>query len=283
MIDGRIAEIAREMGTLRYYCQLGDIFVIHLARTARDHGAHAIDKGRTQCERHRSTGLAMTDVAPVAGERDPYVLLREELRTGRLLPGQRLVEAELVESLGVSRALVRAALSRLSHEGLLDKEPNRGARVRMVTEDEAVEITQVRAVLEALTAHHAALNATPQNVEEMRALIAQMRNYLGQNDLLAYSECNAKLHNLVLVASGHATAQRLISNLRAQMVRFQYRTILVPGRANDSLAEHTALVDAIAAHNPEQAEAAMRIHLTHVAETLARTKEPNGLMGSTGR
>jgi DNA-binding GntR family transcriptional regulator len=224
----------------------------------------------------------MSDATPTLGEQDPYLLLREELRTGRLLPGQRLVEAELVESLGASRALVRAALSRLSHEGLVDKEPNRGARVRMVTEDEAVEITQVRAVLEALTAHQAAVNATSEEVDQMRSQIAQMRNLLGQNDLLAYSDCNAKLHNLVQVASHHATAQRLIANLRAQMVRFQYRTILVPGRANESLAEHTALVDAIAAHDPERAEAAMRLHLTHVAETLARTKGLVGLDGSRG-
>jgi DNA-binding GntR family transcriptional regulator len=224
----------------------------------------------------------MSDATPASGEQDPYLLLREELRTGRLLPGQRLVEAELVESLGVSRALVRATLSRLSHEGLVDKEPNRGARVRMVTEDEAVEITQVRAVLEALTAHQAAVNATPDDIDQMRALIAQMRNFLGQNDLLAYSDCNAKLHILVQVASHHVTAQRLIANLRAQMVRFQYRTILVPGRANESLAEHTALVDAIAAHDPERAEAAMRTHLTHVAETLARTKGLAGLDSSHG-
>jgi DNA-binding GntR family transcriptional regulator len=137
-------------------------------------------------------------------------------------------------------------------------------------------------VLEALTAHQAAMNATSEDVDQMRSLIAQMRTFLGQNDLLAYSDCNAKLHNLVQVASHHATAQRLIANLRAQMVRFQYRTILVPGRANDSLAEHTALVDAIAAHDPARAEAAMRLHLTHVAETLARTKGLASLDGSRG-
>jgi DNA-binding GntR family transcriptional regulator len=111
----------------------------------------------------------------------------------------------------------------------------------------------------------------------MRALIAQMRTFLGQNDLLSYSDCNARLHGLVQTASHHATAQRLIANLRAQMVRFQFRTILVPGRANESLAEHTDLVDAIAAHDPDRAESAMRLHLSHVAETLARTKGAEGL------
>lgn len=212
-----------------------------------------------------------TQTANAADE--AYERLREDLLTGRLMPGQRLVEAELVESLGVSRAIVRATLSRLAHEGLVDKEPNRGARVRMVTEEEAIEITQVRAMLEGLAARQAALNATIEDVEAMRELLAEMRVLLSQNDLLGYSDCNSRLHRRIMQASGHATAQRLIANLRAQMVRFQYRTILVPGRPNESLAEHTALVDAIVARDADKAEATMRTHLLHVIDNLVRTKE----------
>lgn len=204
---------------------------------------------------------------------DAYQQLRTQLTTGRLLPGQRLVESELVESLRVGRAVVRAVLSRLAHEGLVEKELNRGARVRMVTEDEAVEITQARAALEGLAAHQAALNAGPEDIDVLREILAEMRQRLSNNDLLGYSDCNAKLHSRILSASKHTIAQRLIANLRAQMVRFQFRTILVQGRANDSLAEHTAIVDAIVAHDGARAEAAMRHHLSHVAETLARTKD----------
>ena len=204
---------------------------------------------------------------------EAYERLRQDLQTGRLMPGQRLVEAELVEALGVSRAVVRATLSRLAHDGLVDKEPNRGARVRRVSEEDAIEITQVRAVVEGLAARQAALNATAEDIEIMRALLAEMRDLLSQHDLLAYSECNSRLHRQVMLASGHQTAQRLIMNLRAQMVRFQYRTILVPGRPNESLAEHTALVDAIVARDPDKAEATMRAHLTHVIDNLLRTKE----------
>jgi len=209
-----------------------------------------------------------------------YERLRGELLAGRLMPGQRLVEAELVESLGVSRAIVRAVLTRLAHDGLVDKEPNRGARVRMVSEEEAIEITQVRATLEGLAARFAAANATIEDIECMRAILVEMREMLARNDLLAYSDCNSRLHKLILAASGHATAQRLIANLRAQMVRFQYRTILVPGRPNESLAEHTALVDAIVARDGDKAETAMRNHLMHVTDNLARTKQVSGMVSS---
>ena len=209
-----------------------------------------------------------------------YERLREELLAGRLMPGQRLVEAELVESLSVSRAIVRSVLSRLAHDGLVDKEPNRGARVRLVSEEEAIEITQVRASLEGLAARFAAANASSDDIDRMREILAEMRILLGASDLLAYSDRNSELHRLILTASRHTTAQRLIANLRAQMVRFQYRTILVPGRPNESLAEHTALVDAIVARDGDKAEAAMRNHLAHVTENLVRTKQVSGLVAS---
>jgi DNA-binding GntR family transcriptional regulator len=72
--------------------------------------------------------------------------------------------------------------------------------------------------------------------------------------------------NLPVAVARHSTASRLISTLKFQLVRFQYRTILVPGRSERSFAEHTAIVDAIAAGDPDAAEAAMRTHLSHVAE-----------------
>ncbi|WP_422774886.1 GntR family transcriptional regulator [Plantactinospora sp. WMMC1484] len=143
--------------------------------------------------------------------------------------------------------------------------------MRLVTEAEAVEILQVRAVLEALTARQAALNATAREIAAIRRLLARMERKLAADDLLGYSEGNAKLHAAIIEASRHQTASRLITDLRAQLVRFQYRTILVPGRPAQSLAEHTAIVEAIAARDPETAEATMRRHLGHVESTLART------------
>jgi DNA-binding GntR family transcriptional regulator len=218
-------------------------------------------------------GPPMAEGARVVAATDQaYDRLREQLTQGQLLPGQRLVEADLVDELGVSRAVVRSVLSRLAHEGLLEKEPNRGARVRRVSEAEAVEITEARSVLEALAARYAAERATAEDVDAMRTLLAEMKDLLAAGDLLAYSDCNSRLHGLVVAASRHGTAQQLIANLRAQMVRFQYRTILVPGRAAQSLSEHTALVDAVSAHDPEAAEAAMRAHLAHVSSNLGASR-----------
>ena len=85
-------------------------------------------------------------------------------------------------------------------------------------------------------------------------------------DLLGVSDQNAALHRRIVEISGHATAARLVAALNSQMVRFQYRTILLPGRSEHSLAEHPAVVGAIAAGDGDHAAPAMRTHLSHVAD-----------------
>jgi|SRR5919201_455014 DNA-binding GntR family transcriptional regulator len=197
-----------------------------------------------------------------------YARLRAAILAGELQPNERLVEADLVKSLGVSRSAVRTAILRLTHEGLVEHERNRGAKVRRVPEPEAVQILQTRAVLEALAAREAASHASEAEIDGLRAILARMRERLDAGDLLGVSSFNAALHSRILEISRHATVARLVESLNSQLVRFQYRTILVPGRAERSFAEHTAVVDAIASGDPDAAEGAMRLHLSHVTEAL---------------
>jgi DNA-binding GntR family transcriptional regulator len=210
---------------------------------------------------------------PVAGQRAtdtgrPEDRLREAIVTGRFQPSERLVEADIARELGVGRSAVRTALARLEHEGLVEHERHRGARVRLVGAQEAVEILETRAVLEGLVARHAAVKATPGDAEALRTILEDMRRRLNDGDLLGASDQNAVLHGRILDISGHATAGRLIATLKSQMVRFQYRTILLPGRSERSFGEHRAIVEAIAAGDGDAAELAMRTHLSHVAEAL---------------
>jgi DNA-binding GntR family transcriptional regulator len=209
---------------------------------------------------------------------DGYHALREAIVSGELLPSERLVEEDLSRRLGLGRAAVRMALVRLEHDGLVERERNRGARVRRVDEVEAVEILEVRAALESLAARHAAARATPSDVRELRALLRDMRVRRERGDLMAVSETNARLHRRILEISGHGTARRLSGMLISQIVRFQYRTVLLPGRPERSHREHTAIVDAIAAGDGAAAERAMRRHLDHVAgalrERVAAAGEP---------
>jgi DNA-binding GntR family transcriptional regulator len=194
--------------------------------------------------------------------------LRDAITSGEFHPNQRLVEKELVALLGTSRGSVRVVLARLEQEGLVIREPNRGARVRLVSEDDALEIVEARSVLEALAARHAAENATDADLAALRTIIDELRRLREAGDLLTYSDTNRDLHAEIIRISRHRTAATLLAMLKSQSVSFQYRTILQPGRADQSIREHEALVEAIASGDPAQAEAAMRAHLDQALAAL---------------
>ena len=147
---------------------------------------------------------------------------------------------------------MRNALIRLEQEGLVVREPHRGARVRQVSDREAIEILQARAVLEGLAVRLTAERIDEAGAERLRAYLALHRELLDSGDLLGASDANAELHAALLELSGHSTAQRLIRGLNAQMVRYQYRTILIAGRPAASQAEHAAIVEAVIARQPRR-------------------------------
>jgi DNA-binding GntR family transcriptional regulator len=210
---------------------------------------------------------------------DGYEDLRAAIVNGELLPGERLVEEELSARLGLGRGAVRMALVRLEHDGLVERERHRGARVRRVSEAEAIEVLEARAALEGLAARHAALDADDAAVAGLREIIARMRRLRDQGDLIGPSNANARLHTAILEASRHETARRLSRTLSSQIVRFQFRTVLLPGRPDRSLAEHAEIVEAIAARDPYAAERAMQRHLLHVAEALRTHRDGAGAHG----
>jgi DNA-binding GntR family transcriptional regulator len=208
---------------------------------------------------------------------DPvYASLREAIVAGELQPNERLIEADLSKHFGFTRAAVRTALLLLEQDGLVLREPNRGARVRLIGAEEAIEILEAREALEGVAARHAALNATEQDVHDLREILARMRNMLDGGDLLGASDESDTLHARLAEISRHQTVTRLISMLKSQTVRFQFRTILVPGRPEQAFAEHSAIVEAIEARDSEAAERAMRQHLSHIRETLRHDRDGRG-------
>ena len=205
---------------------------------------------------------------PTDGSLVAYRALREAIVDGRLHPNERLVEADLAKLLGAGRTTVRAALVRLEQEGLVEREPNRGARVRRVSDREALEIEEVRVSLEQLMARHAALNLTPDGLADLRAMLREMTAHVESGDPLGYSELNARFHSRIWALADLGVAERMLGNLKSQSIRFQYRTILQPGRPERSLREHVRIVEALASRDPDASEAAMRDHLSQVVATL---------------
>ncbi|MFD6528719.1 GntR family transcriptional regulator [Streptomyces sp. NPDC060184] len=211
------------------------------------------------------------EASPGSGEQAKQLALsrlRQAILRGEMAPAQRLVENELAEQFGVTRASIRAALIDLAAEGLVERIRNRGSRVRVVTVEEAVAITECRMALEGLCAAKAAVLATGAQREELTGLGEAMAKAVADGDPLTYSELNHQLHTCVREFSGQRTAVELLERLNGQLVRHQFQLALRPGRPQQSLNEHLTMIEAIVAGEPQAAEAAVRAHLSSVIDVL---------------
>ncbi|MGW5156489.1 GntR family transcriptional regulator [Nonomuraea wenchangensis] len=194
--------------------------------------------------------------------------VRAGILGGDFVPNQRLIEADVCEQFGASRAAVRETFKELASEGLVEIMRNKGARVRAISKAEAVEITEVRMVLEGLAAYKAAERVTPEQAAGLRAIVADMRAAVEANDLDRYSELNVALHAEIREIAGHRTAAAIIERLGAQVVRHKFRLARQPGRAAVSLPQHELVVAAIVARDPEAAQTSMQQHLRSVVKAL---------------
>jgi DNA-binding GntR family transcriptional regulator len=196
--------------------------------------------------------------------------LREAIGSGQLQPRERLIEETLARSFGTNRAVVRSALVLLEQEHLIVRERNRGAFVRAISPKEAVQILEVRAVLEGLIARNAALRIDDAGVGTLRTLLDRMHELKNSDDLRGYLQCNADFHRTISEIADHEAATKLLDVLQSQSRRFQFRSVVYHGRLSDSLAEHERIFAALAARDPEAAEAALRAHVQNVADSVGR-------------
>ncbi|WP_128376199.1 GntR family transcriptional regulator [Streptomyces cavernae] len=212
-----------------------------------------------------------TEARPSTGEQakqHALAQLRQAILRGDMAPAQRLVENELAEQFGVTRASIRAALIDLAAEGLVERIRNRGSRVRVVTVEEAVAITECRMVLEGLCAAKAAVEASDEQLTELADLGAAMSKAVADGEPVTYSELNQELHARIRQFSGQQVAVELLDRLNAQLVRHRFQLALRPGRPQQSLSQHLAMIEAIRSRDPQAAEAAARAHLSSVIDAL---------------
>lgn len=209
------------------------------------------------------------------GINDPTELIRDAITGGSFFPNERLIEEDLVQRFRANRGAVRLALARLEQEGLVVREPNRGARVRLVSETEAIEITEARAMLESLLARHAALKITQQDIKTLREILRELEGLIENGDMIGYVAANMRFHSTIIDIANHPTAARLLRGLRSQSVVLQYRQILQPGRVTTVMREHEELVRVLASKNPDAAEKAMRSHWDDMATALKARLQPS--------
>jgi DNA-binding GntR family transcriptional regulator len=197
-----------------------------------------------------------------------YHDLRALILSGHYEPDSRLTESELTAQLQVSRGTIRSVLARLAQEGYVTAEVNRSARTRSFSVEEAAEILETRAVLEAALAAKAAERATDAEIAAMTETCERMWESQVPGGREEYWKLNRRFHEQVKGAARQSTLTRFVDSLLYPLVMRQYRDEASAAPRMDSVREHEAILAAIVTHNPEAAAAAMRHHLSSARRAL---------------
>lgn len=187
-----------------------------------------------------------------------------------LVSGQRLIEADLTQELGISRALLREAFRHLAAEGAIELVPNRGAEVRRHSKREALELFEIRSELEAMAARRAAERMNMPDVRQ--AFIAATCPLLNRPQLsgtMEYIAENEAFHRAIYAAAGNEMLVDLARKMRLPLIMSQLREALLPEVLAMSLEEHRSIADAITRGDPALAEDEMRKHMARATDFVA--------------
>lgn len=209
-------------------------------------------------------------VSPRTVQQQTVEKLRQAIITGVFKPGERLLEAELCELLGVSRPSLREALRSLEAERLVALVPNKGPHIPILTWEQATEIYKVRMLLEGEAAALAAGNASTASIRKMRHALEVFDKAGRSDNAAARVSSTADFYAEILLSCGNTIIEEILSGLLARINLLRARSMSMPGRAEVSLQEMTAILDAIEARN---AEGARRAAIYHVEQALASADE----------
>lgn len=194
--------------------------------------------------------------------------IRERVRLGRLVPGQRLVEADIIRELSATRSRVREALQRLANEGVVTIEEFKGASVKHLTRDEVFQLYRARMALEGMAARECAASAS----RDVKAKLAQLQNELNElehsGDHGRFAQLNDAWHRLIVDGSGNAYIKGFVERLRVPVYRLLFSNFYTARRIDNANAGHKQITAAIVAGNASEAERLMRDHIAEGLEAV---------------
>ncbi|SHL06199.1 DNA-binding transcriptional regulator, GntR family [Pseudonocardia thermophila] len=202
-----------------------------------------------------------------------YAAIRAGILSGELARGERLREEILAERIGVSRTPVREALRRLNAEGLVDFEPNRGARVAAWSERELEDLYEARALLEGYGARLAASRITEEELDHLAAIASRMSAIAVTDPARAdeMTALNGEFHRTIVKASRNAQIDSLVRGLMERPLIYRTFQHYSPERMSASQRHHNELVDALRARDGAWAEALMRAHILAARSTVVES------------
>ena len=193
-----------------------------------------------------------------------FLKLRQDILDGRYKAGDSLVELKLAEEMGVSRTPVREAIRQLELEGLVYSIPNKGVFVEGITSQDIEDIYAIRECMEGLAARWAIERMDEQSLKELENLCELMEFYTGKGDLDRVGELNSKFHDLIFESTNSKPLKQILSDFQYYIGNIRLASLKSPGRAEQSLKEHKAIVEAFKDRDVERGE---RVLVEHIRNT----------------
>ena len=194
--------------------------------------------------------------------------LRQAILRGELKPGERLMEIQLANKLGVSRTPIREALRKLELEGLVHMVPRKGAEVADITEKSLRDVLEVRKALEELSVQLACEKITEEEIEELKRVAERFKDTLNDQDVTKIAEADVAFHDVIYTATDNQKLILLLNNLREQMYRYRVEYLKKEEAYPQLIAEHEELIDNISKRNKEEATRIMCEHIDNQVATV---------------
>ncbi|GAA4431349.1 GntR family transcriptional regulator [Georgenia halophila] len=213
----------------------------------------------------------MTPAVAASVAEQTYTRLREAILRGRYAPGERLTSVRLADELGVSRTPIRAALTRLKTEGLVDFTDGRAAWVPPLTVEVVEEAYEIAEALESMLVERLALNATQNQLAEIVEAVEQMEAAAVSGDQSSWAAGDEAFHGLVHRYAGRELASSMLNRVGTVIDRVRFLSLnLHPEGAQVSAQEHRDVVSALLDRDPAMARDRHAAHLRRVREENVR-------------
>ena len=202
--------------------------------------------------------------------------LRQEILRGELKPGERLMEIQLANKLGVSRTPVREAIRKLELEGLVLMIPRKGAEVADISEKSLKDVLEVREALEELAARLACDKITKEGINRLKEAAQDFRSALKSNDITQMAEADVRFHDVICNATENQKLGQLLNNLREQMYRYRIEYLKDQQVYEKLLSEHEEIIRHIEKGEKDEAARVVSRHIENQAQAVTdviRTKK----------
>ena len=196
--------------------------------------------------------------------------LRQAILKGELEPGERLMEIQLADRLGVSRTPIREAIRKLELEGLVLMIPRKGAEVAKISAKSLRDVLEVRRSLEELAIELAIERMSPEEMEELDKAQSEFCEAIQNGDAMKIAETDERYHDIIYNGTGNSRLVQILNNLREQMYRYRLEYIKDAAKRQILIVEHDHILRAMKEHHVEEGKRAIREHIDNQEITVSK-------------